>query len=946
MTFKSLHLRDDVISLLNLKSEKEFSNFLNWFAGISDYVRIPNYASDVPSRINDLFSLIDKNYSSLEEETSRKIKDLKFLADELKKSSELVVSDAKRQKYIHLHLKEVLLLLLKHVGKIEEYIEGLNPEQMLNLITTIITELTNQSSNNLISGGNFETFADGLKDIIFQTDSQGKIIYANNAWIDITGFNEEDTMNNLLERFMFSSDLEIYKLYLNELVSKKKEFVRFQIRFVSKRSDLIWADVFARMLFDDRGRISGLYGIITDITERKRNEEELIRLKNEAEQAVRAKSDFLSVMSHEIRTPMNGVLGMADLLLETKLSPEQKEYVETIKNSGNTLLTLINDILDFTKIEFSKVDLQEAPFEIRDCIEEAFELVAPIAVKKHLDLLYMIEPNVPEMILGDVSRLRQILVNLVNNAVKFTETGEVLVIVKALKNVKEEVELQFSVKDTGVGIPLDKQEIIFLSFTQADSSVTRKFGGTGLGLAICKRLVTLMGGEIWVESLENVGSVFSFTIKSKVPKVSSPKIFLKSSSTPLKNKRILIVDDNETNLHIMNIQCKNWGMIPRSTKDPQEALKWIVNDDPFDIAVLDMLMPDIDGLTLAGKFRNYRDEKSLPIIIFTSSDSLVNDHQGKEININAILRKPIRQTQLQNLLFQTLKVNEIETPKKEEKNREEKMEKPKVEKFTLPEVKEDVNSINGHIEDRSLKILVAEDNMINRKLIHKILSQIGYDSDHAVHGLEAIDKLKQVSYDIIFMDVQMPEMDGIEASKHIVKNWEVNERPVIIAMTANVMQGDKDKCINAGMDDYLSKPVIIEDVEKILAKWIDTINQRKLNKKKNIKKGFNIDSDILNVLKDFNIENKFTTINELYLNLAPELIKNIKSSFNENNLIEMKKYSSHLKKISINLGAERLADICMKIESLNGNTTRSELTTLINRIDSVYKITINDLIKS
>ncbi|MFA7360743.1 MAG: response regulator [Candidatus Kapaibacterium sp.] len=941
MIFKSLNLRDNVVSLLNLKSEKEFSNFLNWFAGISDYVRIPNYASDIPSRITDLFTLIDKNYSSLEEETNSKISELKFLADELKKSSDLVVNDAKKQKYIQLHLKEVLLLLLQHVGKSDDYIEGLNPEQMLDLIKTIITELSNQASNNLISGGNFDTFADGLKDIIFQTDSQGKIIYANNAWIDITGFNEEDTMNNLLEQFMFSGDLNIYKSNLNELVSSKKEFVRFQIRLLSKRNDLIWADVFARMLFDDMGNISGLYGIITDITERKKNEEELIRLKNEAEQAVRAKSDFLSVMSHEIRTPMNGVLGMADLLLETNLNPEQKEFVATIKNSGNTLLNLINDILDFTKIEFSKVDLQEAPFEIRGCIEESFELVAPIAVEKHLDLLYMIEPNVPEMILGDVSRLRQILVNLANNAVKFTETGEVLVIVKALNNVKDEVELQFSVKDTGVGIPKEKQEIIFQSFTQADSSVTRKFGGTGLGLAISKRLVTLMGGEMWVESIEHIGSVFCFTIKAKVPKVSSPKIFLKSSSTPLKNKRILIVDDNETNLHIMNIQCKNWGMIPRSTKDPLEALNWIVNDDPFDVAVLDMLMPDIDGLTLAGKFRTYRDEKSLPIIIFTSSDNLMNDQQIKEISINAILRKPIRQTQLQNLLFQTLNVNEIEPSVKEEKK-----EKSKLEKITGSEVNIEDKSSGEVSKEQAIKILVAEDNMINRKLIHKILSQIGYDSDHAVHGLEAIDKLKQVSYDIIFMDVQMPEMDGIEATKHIVKNWEAHERPVIIAMTANVMQGDRDNCINAGMDDYLSKPVIIEDVEKILAKWIDTINQRKIIKKKNINKSFTVDSDILNVLKDFNIENKFTNINELYTNLAPELIKNIKSSFYNNNLGEMKKYSSHLKKISINLGAERLADICLKIESLNGNATRNELTALINRIDSVYKITINEFKKS
>lgn len=926
MNFKSTSLRENIISLLNLKSEKDFSNFLTWFSGISEYIRIPSYAADIPARINDLFKLIDNNYSLLEEDTNKKIVELKYLADELKKSTELVVSDAKRQKYIKLHLQEALLMLLKLTGKSTDFSDGLSPEQMLEMITNLIIEFSNNLSSNLISGGNFDTFADGLKDVIFQTDAEGRIIYANNAWIDITEYSEEETIDKLLEDFMYSYDLNIYKNNLSELVNKNKEFVRYQMRFIGKRNNILWVDIFSRMLFDDTGKVSGLYGIISDITERKKSEEDLLRLKNEAEQAVRAKSEFLAVMSHEIRTPMNGVLGMADLLLETNLNPEQKEYVATIKNSGDTLLTLIDDILDYSKIEFSDVELQESPFGIRDCIEETFEMVSNIAVKKHLDLLYMVEPNVPEMILGDVVRLKQIIYNLVNNAVKFTNNGEILVTVKNINYQKDLVELQFSVKDTGIGIPKDKQDLIFHSFTQVDSSATRKYGGTGLGLAICKRLINIMGGKIWVESAENVGSIFSFTIKAKVPKVSSPKVFLKSSSTPLKNKRILFIDDNETNLHILDIQSKNWGMIPRSTRNPQEALKWIVNDDPFDIAVIDMLMPEMDGLTLAEKIRTYRDINSLPIIIFTSSNTLVNNHKNKDTKINAVLKKPIRQTQLQNLLIQILNVNEFDSKDQEE----------------IPDVVTVTETQTTESKDQKFKILVAEDNLINRKLINKILSQIGYESDMAVNGIDVLEKMKKTNYDIIFMDVQMPEMDGIESTKYIVNNWKEEQRPVIIAMTANVMQGDKDKCINAGMDDYLSKPIVIEDVEKIINKWRDTITKRKSSKSNIESKSFVLDPDILDTLNKLKIENNFKDIFEIYSKISPDLIKTIKSSFTDNNFVEMRKYAVYLKKISSGFGAQRLKDICHKIESLEEDKEYNELSALINRLDSVYKITLNE----
>jgi len=928
------NLKEQIKNSLGVASEKDFLKFLNWLRDVSDIIRIPEFGIEIPARMPNLFDLIDKHFTFLEEELRNKMDSLKIVADDLQNSNELLITESKRQKYFYLALKEVLLILLNYLGKKSDDINDLSLEQMIELITSLVNEIQNPNEDYLITRGNFETFSNNLKDIIFQTDSRGKLIYVNKAWCDITGYSVGDTIDESFASFIYPSDYYLYEECYSKLAKKEKDYCRYQIRLRSNDDTPIWTDVFSRLLFDETGKTIGLYGIISDINERKKAEDKLIKLKDEAEEAARVKSEFLAVMSHEIRTPMNGVLGMTGLLLETNLTPEQREYVETIRISGDTLLSLINDILDFSKIESGKMEMEEFPYEVKDCIEDSFELLASEAVKKKLDLLHLVESDVPDFLIGDVTRLRQVLVNLISNAIKFTDEGEILVTVKKVNSFDDEVELLYSIKDSGIGIPQEKLDHIFQSFTQVDSSTTRKYGGTGLGLAISKRLVELMGGKIWVESSVNQGSTFYFTIKSKVSKVIPPKMFLKSSESVLKNKRILIVDDNETNLHILTIQCKNWGMIPRTTKNPKEAISWIKKNDPFDIAILDMLMPEMDGYELTKEIRNHRNKEELPIVILSSTGLSEFDNKEDKKIINAVVTKPIKQIHLHKILVDCLPQTKIP----------EKIVSERKKVFTDRDLsKRDL--IKDKVEKQPLKILVAEDNIINQKLIVKILSQLGLNSEVVSNGLEVINELKRLRYDLIFMDVQMPEMDGLEASRYIAQNWKQDERPVIIAMTANVMLGDREKCLNAGMDDYLSKPVIIDDVQTIISKWVDIITQRRNLERRSIKSTIMLDANIIYDLKKKDDSNNLSEVIKLYTELAPELISEIKNSLRNNNISSVKNAASNLKRISVNLGANRLAEICYKVESQNGNSSLAELDNLIQRLDNIYQLTLDELKK-
>ncbi len=546
-------------------------------------------------------------------------------------------------------------------------------------------------------------------------------------------------------------------------------------------------------VLDENGEVRYIINRVEDVTEltrlqrQRRAQEEataeanrrLVNANAELERALKAKSAFLAQMSHEIRTPLNAIIGMAGLLQDTPLNDEQRDFAGTIRHSGDHLLTVINDILDFSKLESGKVPLEEHPFHPADLVEEALDLVAAAAAEKGLELTYELAPEVPPSVVADPARARQVLLNLLANAVKFTDRGEVVVSVTATPVANGRIELEFAVRDTGIGIPADRFDQLFQSFSQVQSGTGRVFAGTGLGLAISRRLAELMGGRTWVESAVGVGSTFHFSIAA-APHAGStrPKA---DEARPLAGRILWVVDDNETNRLILRRQIESWGVRVRDTGSPREALAWVSAGDPCDLAILDFHMPEMNGVELARALH----AAGVRSLLLSSLGTALDDGEATAAGLAGQLTKPVKHAALSTAIRKLFGAAPATA-----------------EKRASPSLPADL------AERMPLRILVAEDNPTNVKLINAILTRLGYRPDVAANGHEVLAALERQPYDVILMDVQMPEMDGIEATRQVHLRIPAARRPRVVALTAGVLPEERQRCLAAGMAEFLDKPII------------------------------------------------------------------------------------------------------------------------------------------
>jgi PAS domain S-box-containing protein len=731
----------------------------------------------------------------------------------------------------------------------------------------------------------FETLVRCSPDAIAVRKNTGEISVINPAFTELFGYTLEDLKKDDYDKLINSPDTLDQGRSLTKSV-REGGAIRIIAKRRSKTGRLIDVEISGVPIIVN-GKQVGDFGIYHDITE-------LIEAKQNAEASAQAKADFLANMSHEIRTPLNAVIGMTNLLMDTHLDGTQCDFVNTIRTSGEDLLTIINDILDFSKIEAGKLDMESTPFDLGDCVESALQLMAAKSSEKGLELLYLIDQNTPSALTGDPTRLRQILVNLLSNAIKFTEHGEIFLSVDAAPVENEQYEVHFAVADTGIGISERVRGRIFQSFSQADSSTTRRFGGTGLGLSISKKLAETMGGSMWYESEPGKGSTFHFTIKSKATEALRKQIVTDSLSIS-QGKTILVVDDNERNRQILEHQLQSWKMNCIAAASGFQALEILKRITTIDAAIVDMQMPEMDGVMLARSIRENASYKKLPLVLLSSLGRL--EQFGDKTTFAAQLSKPVRPS----ILLETL-----------------------LSLFTnRPVVVRENLHMGGEIDPQMgskhpLRILLADDNVVNQKVATRMLERLGYRADLSANGLEVLQAVERQTYDLIFMDVQMPEMDGLEASRQIHKRISSERIPRIIAMTAHALQGDRERFLAEGMDDYLSKPVQFKDMILALQGSMPLNDEKSVTKALPLENLAKVDWNVLNAYYQVMGEDTDAFLIELvqtFLPNAQKLLNDLKETLEKKDLVAFHRAAHTLKSSSASLGAMRLSEMAKKLEA-------------------------------
>jgi len=650
--------------------------------------------------------------------------------------------------------------------------------------------------------------------------------------------------------------------------------------YVRKDGSQLPVQLTVSFAYDASGKVIGRVGIAQDITARKKYERQLQEAKERAEQADRAKSDFLATMSHEIRTPMNGVIGMTSLLLDTALDNEQRNLAETIRFSGESLLRLINDILDFSKIEAGQMSLEDLDFDLRGLVEDTLEMMAIQAHAKGIELVSGVAPEVPGKLRGDPGRVRQVLTNLMGNAIKFTNEGEVAVRVTLEAEEETSVRVRFEIKDTGLGIPLETQARLFQPFVQADSSTSRKFGGTGLGLAICKRLAESMSGSIGVESTPGHGSTFWVTMKFSRP--TGAEVAPKAPLAMI-NTRVLLVVDNATRRQFLDQKISAWRMLAQSAESGEAALAMLrqaaTEETPYSLAIVDLQKPEMDGLAFAQKLKDDPILGTTQLILLTPFGSPVPRDQLKEFRVAACCVKPVRQSVLFDCVSEVLA-----RPGSDEKSEP-------LEPLIKAEVPESV---------RKERVLLAEDNAVNQQVALGNLRKLGYEADVAANGFEVLEAIARKSYDIILMDCQMPDLDGYQVTREIRQRERKGRHAYIIAMTANAMVGDREKCLAAGMDDYVSKPLNRADLRAAMQRGAAQPQAP-------------LDEEPLQPLGTED-EHEVAKWIELFAATAPDSMAEMKRALQESSAGDLSLAAHSLKGSCSNFGASVLAELCAQIE--------------------------------